>query len=307
MTYLIFALFFVAVLLIVLAFAKPQSKEEASSRLQYIKARKASLEQEQRDLQIRAKALGQFAQDSQSRLAPFANRLLPDNLRGVIRKKLDHAGLYDVTTEQHAVQQLLFMIGLPAAFLVLNPIILRYPMSTVLYGLPVLLALGYYYPIVRLNSRIEARRREMFRAFPDFVDLLTICLEAGMGLDAALKLLTDKGQAGPLREEFAKTTKEIKVGKPRVMALRDMAKRIEMKEITSFVVALAQAEQIGGNLSQTLKVQSEIARDARWQKAQEMAQKAPVKLLFPMILLIFPNIFLIIFGPLVLDFVTGKL
>jgi tight adherence protein C len=70
---------------------------------------------------------------------------------------------------------------------------------------------------------------------------------------------------------------------------------------------LAQAEQIGGNLSQTLKVQSEIARDARWQKAQEMAQKAPVKLLFPMILLIFPNIFLIIFGPLVLAFVTGKL
>jgi tight adherence protein C len=116
-----------------------------------------------------------------------------------------------------------------------------------------------------------------------------------------------KGQPSPLRDELSKTLQEIRVGKPRVQALKDLAKRVDMKEITSFVVAVVQAEQIGGNLSQTLKIQSEIARDARWQKAQELAQKAPIKLLFPMLLLIFPNIFLIIFGPILLGYITGKL
>jgi tight adherence protein C len=193
------------------------------------------------------------------------------------------------------------------AFLALNLFLFKYPLTTVLYAVPALLAIGYYFPIVRLNTLVENRRRAMFRAFPDFVDLMTICLEAGMGIDAALTLMIKKGQPSPLRDELSKTLQEIRVGKPRVQALKDLAKRVDMKEITSFVVAVVQAEQIGGNLSQTLKIQSEIARDARWQKAQELAQKAPIKLLFPMLLLIFPNIFLIIFGPILLGYITGKL
>ena len=128
-----------------------------------------------------------------------------------------------------------------------------------------------------------------------------------MGLDASLNLVVRRGRDGPLKDEMEQTLKEIRVGKTRAQALKDLARRVEMKEITSFVVAVVQAEQIGSNLSQTLRVQSEIARESRWQKAQELAQKAPVKMLFPMLLLIFPNIFLMIFGPILLGFMLGRL
>ncbi len=308
MTWLIYVLFFLAVMLVVLAFAKPQSKEEASARLQYLKVKKNLEEEPSKEGLEKARAMGQqWASESHSQLAPIAARLIPSNLYKLIRRKLDLAGLYSTAVEMYAVNQLLYMAGLPLAFLALNLFLFKYPLNTVLYAVPALLAIGYYFPIVRLNTLVENRRRAMFRAFPDFVDLMTICLEAGMGIDAALTLMIKKGQPSPLREELSKTLQEIRVGKPRVQALKDLAKRVDMKEITSFVVAVVQAEQIGGNLSQTLKIQSEIARDARWQKAQELAQKAPIKLLFPMLLLIFPNIFLIIFGPILLGYITGKL
>ncbi|PIQ28465.1 hypothetical protein COW36_13195 [bacterium (Candidatus Blackallbacteria) CG17_big_fil_post_rev_8_21_14_2_50_48_46] len=308
MSWLIYILFFMAVLLVILAFAKPQSKEEASARLQYLKVKKGLQEEDTREGLEKAKALGQqWASEGHSQLAPIAARLIPANLYQFIRRKLDQAGNYELSVELYGVNLLLYMVGFPMAFVALNLFLFKYPGKIVLYALPVLLAIGYYFPIVRLNTRVESRRRGIFRAFPDFVDLMTICLEAGMGIDASLNLMLKKGQPSPLKEELAKTLQEIKVGKPRIQALKDLAKRVDMKEITSFVVAVVQAEQIGGNLSQTLRIQSEIARDARWQKAQELAQKAPIKLLFPMLLLIFPNIFLIIFGPILLGYLTGKL
>lgn len=307
MTWLIYLLFFMAVMLVVLAFAKPQSKEEASARLQYLKVKRGLPENTAQGLD-KARVLGQqLAAGSQSQLAPVAVRLIPSNLYMLIRRRLDQAGDYELGVELYAVNLLLYMAGFPLAFLALNLFLFKYSLTVMLYALPVLVAMGYFYPIVRLNTRVENRRRAIFRAFPDFVDLMTICLEAGMGIDAALNLMLKKGQPSPLKDELGKTLQEIKVGKPRIQALKDLAKRLDMKEITSFVVAVVQAEQIGGNLSQTLRVQSEIARDARWQKAQELAQKAPIKLLFPMLLLIFPNIFLIIFGPILLGYITGKL
>lgn len=309
MTFLIFFLIFLALMLVIMAFARPQSREDATERLRYLKARKSMAEENSRKdaLFRKASALGQLAEDSREQLVPFATRLIPANLQETIRQKLDSAGNYDVTIEQHAVTQLLMLVSFPVGFWLLNFVLLDYPLQTMLFATPVLFGVGYYYPIIRLNTRIETRKRAIFRAFPDFLDLLTICLEAGMGMDAALHLLVAKGQPGPFKDELEKTLKEIKVGKPRVQALRDLAKRIDMKEVTSFVVAMSQVEQIGGSLSQTLRVQSDIAREARWQRAQEMAQKAPIKLLFPMMILIFPNIFMVIFGPLILSYILGRL
>lgn len=297
MTWLIFGLFFVSMMLVVMAFAKPQSTEEASARLEY----------------LRVKAGGEVTADKgladkgREQLVPFAQRLLPAGLKQTLRRKLDHAGLYETPVEWYAVNFLLMTLGFPLIFLVLNFVLFQYEMDVVLYAVPALAALGYYYPLIRLNSRIENRRRAIFRAFPDFVDLLTVCLEAGMGLDSGLNLVVRKAHPSPLRDELERTLKEIRVGKTRAAALKDLARRLDLKEVTSFVVAVVQAEQIGSNLSSTLKVQSEIARDSRWQMAQELAQKAPVKMLFPMLLLIFPNIFLMIFGPILLGFMTGKL
>ncbi|MBF2055527.1 MAG: type II secretion system F family protein [Candidatus Sericytochromatia bacterium] len=298
MTWLIFALFFISIMLIVLAFARPQSSEEASARLDYLRSRQSKGESESK---------ASFQERSREQLAPLALRMLPAGLQQTLRQKLDGAGKYDTSVAHYAVNTLILTVAMPLGFWLLNSLLLEYETSTLLYALPALAALGYYYPLIRLNSQIESRRRAMFRALPDFVDLLTICLEAGMGLDAALNLVVRKAQPGPLRDELERTIKEIRVGKTRAQALKDMARRLDMKEITSFVVAIVQAEQIGSNLSATLKVQSEITRESRWQKAQELAQKAPVKMLFPMLLLIFPNIFLMIFGPILLGFMLGRL
>ncbi len=299
MTWLIIGLFFVAVVLVVLSFAKPQSSEEASARLDYLKAKQGN--------PAAAEAEPRLAQKSREQLIPLAQRLLPESLKTRLRKKLDHAGLYETSDQQYAVNFLLFMVGFPLGFIILNTFLLSYSNETLLYAVPALTALGYFYPLIRLNSQIEGRRRTIFRSFPDFIDLLTVCLEAGMGLDQALNLVVRKINPGPLQVELELTSKEIRVGKSRAQALKDLAKRLDMREVTTFVVAVVQAEQIGSNLSATLKVQSEIAREARWQKAQELAQKAPVKMLFPMLLLIFPNIFLIIFGPILLGFMLGRL
>lgn len=298
MTYLIFGLFFVSMMLVVLAFAKPQSTEEASARLEYLRVR-AGGETGAADKKL--------AEKSREQLEPFAERLLPEGLKQTLRRKLDHAGQYETSVQSYAVNFLLMTLGFPIVFVALNALLLQYSWDLAIYGVPALAALGYYYPLIRLNSRIENRRRALFRAFPDFVDLLTVCLEAGMGLDSALNLVVRKAQPSPLREELDRTLKELRMGKTRAQALKDLARRLDLKEVTSFVVAVVQAEQIGSNLSSTLKIQSEIARESRWQKAQELAQKAPVKMLFPMLLLIFPNIFLMIFGPIVLGFMTGKL
>lgn len=296
MTWLIFGLFFVSMMLVVLAFAKPQSTEEASARLEYMRVRAGGDSGEKK-----------LADKSLEQLAPLAERLLPESLKQTIRRKLDHAGQYEKSVQSYAVNFLLMTLGFPIGFVILNALLFQYSLDIVLYAVPALAALGYYYPLIRLNSRIENRRRSLFRAFPDFVDLLTVCLEAGMGLDAALNLVVKKAHPSPLREELDRTLKELRMGKTRAQALKDLARRLDLKEITSFVVAVVQAEQIGSNLSATLKIQSEIARESRWQKAQELAQKAPVKMLFPMLLLIFPNIFLMIFGPILLGFMTGKL
>lgn len=298
MTWLIIGLFFVAVVLVVLSFAKPQSREEASARLDYLKAKQGN---------PAAEPEIKLTQRSREQLIPLAQRFLPASLKVRLRQKLNHAGLYETSDEQYAVNFLLFTLGFPIGFIILNTFLLSYSNDTLLYAVPALAALGYFYPLIRLNSQIEARRRTIFRAFPDFIDLLTVCLEAGMGLDQALNLVVRKINPGPLQLELEFTSKEIRVGKSRAQALKDLAKRLDMREITTFVVAVVQAEQIGSNLSATLKVQSEIAREARWQKAQELAQKAPVKMLFPMLLLIFPNIFLIIFGPILLGFMLGRL
>lgn len=301
MTWLIFGLFFIAIVMLVLSFARSQSSEDASARLSYLKER----QQRPGTDSLEASKAPRKAPPAQS-LAPVAQKLVSARFADVLRQKLDHAGKRHVQVEQYAVYILLCMVGFPVGFYALNVALLQYSNDVLLYMIPALIGLGYFYPLIRLNSEVERRQQAIFRAFPDFVDLLTVCLEAGMGLDAALNLVAKKAQPSPLRDELDYTIQQIRVGQSRGEALKDLARRLDMREVTSFVVAVVQAEQIGTSLSNILKIQSEISRDARWQKAQELAQKAPIKMLFPMILLIFPNIFLIIFGPLVLEYMSGR-
>jgi len=166
-----------------------------------------------------------------------------------------------------------------------------------LVGLTALMALtGFYMPVLWLNSRIRRRQDEIVKALPDALDLLTVCVEAGLGFDAAMAKVNEKWD-NELSLAFGRALQEIRLGRLRREALRDMANRMEVPDVTTFVAAIIQAEQLGVSIAKVLRIQSDQMRIRRRQRAEENAQKAPVKILFPMVLLIFPSLFIVLLGP----------
>jgi tight adherence protein C len=147
-----------------------------------------------------------------------------------------------------------------------------------------------------LTSRITRRQKEIRKAMPDALDLLTICVEAGLGFDAAMAKVSEKWE-NELSLAFARTIREVQLGKVRREALKDMADRLGIPEMTSFVAAIIQSEQLGVSMAKVLRIQSDQMRVRRRQYAEEQAHKAPIKMIIPMALLIFPSIMIIILTP----------
>lgn len=167
-------------------------------------------------------------------------------------------------------------------------------------GLPLAAAgLAFLLPEFWLSRRIGRRRQQILLAVPDALDLLTISVRAGLSFDGALAKVVEK-TSGPLAEEFRKALAEIRVGRLRREALRDIIGRTEVPALTNFIGAIAQAEQLGVPISRVLQVQSEQLRIERRQRAEEMAAKAPIKMLFPLVGCIFPALFIVILGPAVI-------
>jgi tight adherence protein C len=158
------------------------------------------------------------------------------------------------------------------------------------------MAIGFYFPDLWLTSRIRRRQKGIFRAMPDALDLLTICVEAGLGFDAAMAKVHEKWD-NDLALELGRVIQEIRLGKLRRDALRDMADRLGVAELTSFVAAVIQSEQLGVSMAKVLRIQSDQMRVRRRQMAEEEAHKAPIKMVFPIALLIFPSILIILLGP----------
>jgi tight adherence protein C len=131
---------------------------------------------------------------------------------------------------------------------------------------------------------------------PYALDLLTITVEAGLGFDAALSYAMRK-MKGPLMEEFAKTLNEVRLGKPRLEALEDLASRTGVEDLKIFITAIVHASRLGSSITNTLRVQAEALRTRRRQRAQELALKAPVKMTFPLVFMIFPALFAVVLGP----------
>lgn len=159
---------------------------------------------------------------------------------------------------------------------------------------------GFYVPHLLLSNRITRRQSEVRKAMPDALDLLTICVEAGLGFEAALAKVSDKWE-NELSLAFARMIREVQLGKVRRDALKDMAENLGIAEMTSFVAAIIQSEQLGVSLAKVLRIQSDQMRVKRRQRAEEQAHKAPVKMIIPMALLIFPSIMIIILTPAALQ------
>jgi tight adherence protein C len=165
-------------------------------------------------------------------------------------------------------------------------------------------AVGYIAPEFWLGRKMKARSFGMILQLPDALDLLTISVEAGLGFDAALAKVVEKME-GPLVDEFRQALAEVRMGRPRREALRDVANRADAQPVSNFIGAIVQAEQLGVPIAKVLQIQSNQLRIERRQRAEEAAAKAPVKMLFPMVGCIFPTIFIVILGPAIVTVMGG--
>jgi tight adherence protein C len=180
------------------------------------------------------------------------------------------------------------------------------PLSRRVLIVPTVAALGLYLPVLWLGSRIRNRQQEVTRAMPDVLDLLTICVEAGLGFDAAMAHVSEKWD-NELCRAFGRVLQEIQLGMLRREAMRNMADSIDVPDLNTFVAAVIQAEQLGVSISKVLKIQSDQMRVRRRQRAEEKARQAPLKIMIPTALLIFPSLYVVLLGPAVLTLMGSAL
>ncbi len=164
--------------------------------------------------------------------------------------------------------------------------------------------LGFFLPLMSANDRRKLREKQIVRDLPVYLDFMVMSLEAGLNLSGAIQQSVEKGPAGALNNEFNSVQRDIRAGMSRMEALKQMAERINLKEINHLVTALAQAEKSGGSISETLRIQSDQRRVERFNKAEKLALEAPVKLIFPLVAFIFPCTFIVLFFPIVLKFMA---
>ncbi|MHC1759806.1 MAG: type II secretion system F family protein [Negativicutes bacterium] len=231
-------------------------------------------------------------------------RLTPRSIREMVGEKLAAAGgLQGMGANEFLLLILFLSVALPLITAMLAMIAGAPVHQTVGFSLYAF-ALGLYLPFFILNRKIKSRRRSMVRDLPDVLDMLTVSVEAGLGFDGALHKLSEK-MKGALVEEFSRLLNEIRVGVPRRNALLAMAGRCNLEDVSVFTTSLVQADQLGVGIGNVLRVQSAAMREKRRQRAQAAAMKAPVKMLLPLVMFIFPTIFVILLGPAVIQLIAS--
>jgi len=154
--------------------------------------------------------------------------------------------------------------------------------------------LGWFYPSLWLGERRNKRRRLVIKDLPTYLDFITMSVEAGANITGGMEQATQKGPAGPLQQEFTRLLRDIRSGLPRAEALKRMAERMDMSQISSFTGTLIQADRVGASLGATLRAQAVQRREERFLRAEKLALEAPVKMMLPLVLFFFPLIFLVL-------------
>jgi tight adherence protein C len=204
-------------------------------------------------------------------------------------------GLKGVVSVAFAVLITIFMYLNPSPGMVPYPP--QAPVSSLLWGVTALVA-GFFFPDLWIRDEMTRRQRRISRALPDSIDIIAISVEAGLGFDAACQRVASKSR-DDLSFEFERYLLELRLGKSRKEALRNIIWRTGVPDLSQFITAIIQADQLGVSIANVLRIQSEQMRMRRRQRAEELAQKAPLKMLFPMAIFIFPSIFVVILGPVV--------
>ncbi len=237
------------------------------------------------------------------KFAHWLMNLAPKEKREQTTTKLSAAGLSGQWEEvewkglQYSLSVLLFFILFGLFSLMNTGFFIRLEMGIIGF------LIGYILPNYWLKAKAKRRQKEIEKTLPDVLDLLTVSVEAGLGFDAALFKVVEK-QKGVLAEEFLRVLQEIKMGRPRRETLRDLARRNKPAEDLSNVVAsLVQADQLGISIGGVLRNQAIQIRQKQRQRAEEKAQKAPIKMMIPLVFFVFPTIFIIVIGPAVIQII----
>jgi tight adherence protein C len=234
-------------------------------------------------------------------IAQFASRFTPRQSMESVQHQLDLAGNpYNWgPMEFLGVRAVIFVLFAGLAVLILIAGKLPGTQKFLVSGSAI--AGGFLLPTLFLKSKISRRQKSIVRSLPDALDLLTICVEAGLGFDAAMAKVAEKWE-DELSQAFTRVIQEIQLGKLRREALRDMADRMEVTDMSTFVAAIIQADQLGVSIARVLRIQSDQMRVRRRQRAEEQARAATLKILPPVVFLIFPSILVVLLGPAVITF-----
>ena len=284
------------ILLIVLGLAGSAPVDPVQARLTQLGSMQAKNLEE---LELQAPFIERTLRPLVARLSQTSNRVASSSVRATTEKRLALAG-------NPGDLRVADWLGIKVVGAIVGAILFFFLFAIVnIMGMPFILGammsivggvFGYTVPEFWLGGRVRKRQKLILLQIPDALDLLTISVRAGLGFDGALGKVVEKLK-GPLTEEFRRALAEIRVGKPRRDALRDIVPRTEVPALTNFIGAIIQAEQLGVSISKVLQVQSEQLRIERRQRAEEMAAKAPIKMLFPLVGCIFPSLFIVILGP----------
>jgi tight adherence protein C len=230
-------------------------------------------------------------------LGEFAIRFTPQAALENTRRKIEMSGIAKLDPTTLLAGQFILAVVLGGVILLVFTIGAAKPSPLIVLLLAAGFGfLGFYIPTLLVQSKINARQKSVRKALPDALDLLTICVEAGLGFEAAMQQVSEKWET-ELSLGFARVNREIQLGKTQREALRDMADRLGIPELTSFVAAVIQSTQLGVSLAKVLRVQSEQMRIKRRQLAEQEAHKAPIKMLIPMALLILPALCIVLLTP----------
>ena len=234
------------------------------------------------------------------RLAPLFRRIAWPRYRENAAVALQRAGLGEGVTVDH-------LLAMKALVAVLTPLVMAQLMA--LFSNPAFFVLagigGFFLPDRLVSDLRRSREAEIVRSMPGAVDVLSLSVEAGLDFLAAMQRLVERGAVGALRDELATILNDIRLGKTRAEALKAFGARIEVPEVSSFVSVLVQADLLGASIGEVLQSQAERMRVERFQRAESAGARASQKILFPLVLFIFPAVLVVIIGPVILQFIYG--
>jgi tight adherence protein C len=232
------------------------------------------------------------------KLGSLMSRSTPQKARQDLLNRLELAGRPGNLTPEDFVAVRLVAAAIFAALGFLIGLLLANPVYLVI-ALAVGAILGYYAPVAWLRQKVDARRAEIQKALPDALDLMVICVDAGLGFDAALARVTDKFH-NALSDLLSKALREVSLGRPRLEALDEMGRSSGVEDLHNFIQAVIQSEQFGTGIGKILRIQADEMRRKRRQRAQERGAQATLKMMLPMVGCIFPTLWIVLLGPAVL-------